>query len=104
MEAAPDLDAVEAAADHFAESVRADVSDEAEPPTTTPRPTEEIQIAALLGDDEDEAGTDVGQPEGRARCGSGPRASVGRAGRSPRRWRSARSPSVAPGATCRWRS
>jgi len=64
MEAAPDLEAVEAAADHFAESVRGDVSDEAELPTTTPRPTEEIQIAALLGDDEDEAGTDVGQPEG----------------------------------------
>ncbi|MEX0743407.1 MAG: phosphatidate cytidylyltransferase [Actinomycetota bacterium] len=64
MEAAPDLDAVEAAADHFAESVREDVSAEAEPPATTGRPTEEIQIAALLGDDEDETGTDVGQPEG----------------------------------------
>ncbi|MEX2407345.1 MAG: phosphatidate cytidylyltransferase [Actinomycetota bacterium] len=64
MEPAPDLDAVEAAADHFAESVREDVSAEAEPPTTTGRPTEEIQISALLGDDEDEAGTDVGQPEG----------------------------------------
>ncbi|MGH2671665.1 MAG: phosphatidate cytidylyltransferase [Actinomycetota bacterium] len=63
MEAAPDLEAVEAAADHFAESVRGDVSAEAEPPPTTPRPTEEIQIAALLGDDEDET-SDAGQPEG----------------------------------------
>jgi phosphatidate cytidylyltransferase len=64
MEAAPDLEAVEAAADHFAESVRGDVGAEAEPSPTTPRPTEEIQIAALLGDDEDETGADVAQPEG----------------------------------------
>jgi phosphatidate cytidylyltransferase len=64
MEAAPDLEAVEAAADHFAESVRGDVSAEAEPSPTTPRPTEEIQIAALLGDDEDETGADTVQPEG----------------------------------------
>lgn len=63
-EAAPDLEAVEAAADHFAESVRDDVSIEAAGAPATPRPTEEIQIAALLGDDEDEAGTDVEQPEG----------------------------------------
>jgi phosphatidate cytidylyltransferase len=64
MEQAPDLEAVEAAADHFAESVRDDVSVEAEPSPTTPRPTEEIQIAALLGDDEDETDADSRQPEG----------------------------------------
>lgn len=64
MEAAPDLEAVEAAADHFAESVRGDVGAEAEPSPTTPRPTEEIQIAALLGDDEEETGAEAGQPEG----------------------------------------
>jgi len=64
MEAAPDLEAVEAAADHFAESVRGDVSDEAELATSTPRPTEEIQIAALLGDDEEETDTGTGPQEG----------------------------------------
>lgn len=64
MEPAPDLDAVEAAAEHFAESVRGEASAEAEPPTTTGRPTEEIQIAALLGDDEDETDSEPGHPEG----------------------------------------
>jgi phosphatidate cytidylyltransferase len=64
MEAAPDLDAVEAAADHFAASVRGDVSVEPEQPTAPGRPTEEIQISALLGDEEDDADTAMGQPEG----------------------------------------
>jgi phosphatidate cytidylyltransferase len=47
---APDLDAVEAAADRFAESVRDEVNVDAPPGGET----EEIQIAALLGDEEDE--------------------------------------------------
>jgi phosphatidate cytidylyltransferase len=64
MEPAPDLDAVEAAADHFAESVRDEVSVEAEPPPAPGGPTEEIQIAALLGEDEDETDTATGHPEG----------------------------------------
>jgi phosphatidate cytidylyltransferase len=64
MEPAPDLDAVEAAADHFAESVRGEVTVEPESPPAAGRPTEEIQIAALLGDDEEESDTAVGQPEG----------------------------------------
>jgi hypothetical protein len=49
-EGAPDLEAVEAAADRFAESVRDEVTVEAPPGGAT----EEIQIAALLGDEEDE--------------------------------------------------
>jgi phosphatidate cytidylyltransferase len=64
MEPAPDLDAVEAAADHFAESVRGEVSAEPDQPTTPGRPTEEIQISGLLGDDENEPDTATGQPEG----------------------------------------
>ncbi len=50
-EPAPDLEAVEAAADHFAESVRDEVQVE---PETTESVTEEVQIAALLGADEEE--------------------------------------------------
>lgn len=42
----PDLEAVEAAAEHFAESVRQEVRIEPE----EPQPTEEVQIAALLGE------------------------------------------------------
>jgi phosphatidate cytidylyltransferase len=53
-EEAPDLEAVEAAADHFAESVRDEVDVEDE--TIPPDPTEEVAIAALLGD-EDEGGS-----------------------------------------------
>jgi phosphatidate cytidylyltransferase len=50
----PDLDAVEAAADHFAESVRDEVQlDPNAPAPVAPMPTEEVEIAALLGDDED---------------------------------------------------
>ncbi|HZD19015.1 MAG TPA: phosphatidate cytidylyltransferase [Actinomycetota bacterium] len=43
----PDLEAVEAAAEHFAESVREEVTLEPEAPAAT----EEVQIAALLGDE-----------------------------------------------------
>jgi phosphatidate cytidylyltransferase len=51
----PDLDAVEAAADHFAESVRDEVQLEPEAPApVAPMPTEEVEIAALLGDDVDD--------------------------------------------------
>jgi phosphatidate cytidylyltransferase len=52
-EEAPDLEAVEAAADHFAESVRDEV--QVEPPAAGPEPTEEVAIAALLGEDEGES-------------------------------------------------
>jgi phosphatidate cytidylyltransferase len=51
-EEAPDIEAVEAAADHFAESVRDEV--QVEPPAGGPEPTEEVEISALLGEDEDE--------------------------------------------------
>jgi phosphatidate cytidylyltransferase len=51
-EEAPDLDAVEAAADHFAESVREEVQVEGEP--AAPEPTQEVAIAALLGDEDEE--------------------------------------------------
>ena len=50
VEDAPDLEAVEAAADHFAESVRDEVRIEPEPPAA--EPTEEVAIAALLGEEE----------------------------------------------------
>jgi phosphatidate cytidylyltransferase len=58
-EAAPDLEAVEAAADHFAESVREEVRVE---PDTTESVTEEVQIAALLGA-EDEEPAEGGEPD-----------------------------------------
>jgi phosphatidate cytidylyltransferase len=51
-EEAPDIEAVEAAADHFAESVRDEVQVEGE--TAAPEPTQEVAIAALLGEDEEE--------------------------------------------------
>jgi phosphatidate cytidylyltransferase len=60
-EAAPDLDAVEAAADRFAESVREEVR--VEPERAAGGVTEEIQIAALLGDEEDDV-TVAAHPEG----------------------------------------
>jgi phosphatidate cytidylyltransferase len=50
-EPAPDLEAVEAAADHFAESVRDEVQVEPDEGTVGSI-TEEVQIAALLGADE----------------------------------------------------
>lgn len=57
-EEAPNLEAVEAAADHFAESVRDEVQIEEEPRVSPP--TEEIAIAALLG----EEGAELAEPEG----------------------------------------
>jgi phosphatidate cytidylyltransferase len=51
-EEAPDIQAVEAAADHFAESVRDEVTIEPEP--AVPEATEEVAIAALLGDEDAE--------------------------------------------------
>jgi phosphatidate cytidylyltransferase len=60
-EPAPDLDAVEAAADHFAESVREEVRIEPEAEPIQPV-TEEVQIAALLGAGEEDA-PEAGEPE-----------------------------------------
>jgi phosphatidate cytidylyltransferase len=54
----PDIEAVEAAADHFAESVRDEVAVEPEP--EGPHPTEEVAIAELLGDEDAAA---EGEPE-----------------------------------------
>jgi phosphatidate cytidylyltransferase len=47
LEDAPDIEAVEAAADHFAESVR----DEVQVEPAAPQPTEEVAIAQLLGEE-----------------------------------------------------
>jgi phosphatidate cytidylyltransferase len=63
-EPAPDLGAVEAAADHFAESVR----EETEGPE--PGVTEEVQIAALLGEDADESGRPQPEPQRPLRVGA----------------------------------
>lgn len=52
-EPAPDLEAVEAAADHFAESVREEVRLEPDGGTVE-SVTEEVQIAALLGTEDDD--------------------------------------------------
>ena len=66
VEEAPDIEAVEAAAEHFAESVRDEVqlepSGEAGPaePRTVLQPTEEVAIATLLADGD----TDAVEPEG----------------------------------------
>ncbi len=49
VEEAPDIEAVEAAADHFAESVRDEV--QVEPEAPVPQPTEEVAIAQLLGEE-----------------------------------------------------
>ena len=49
VEEAPDIEAVEAAADHFAESVRDEV--QVEPEAPAPQPTEEVAIAQLLGEE-----------------------------------------------------
>jgi phosphatidate cytidylyltransferase len=49
VEEAPDIEAVEAAADHFAESVRDEV--QVEPEAPVPHPTEEVAIAQLLGEE-----------------------------------------------------
>jgi phosphatidate cytidylyltransferase len=55
-EEAPDIEAVEAAADHFAESVRDEV--QVEPPSDRPEPTEGVAIAAMLGEEEEEEPAD----------------------------------------------
>ncbi|HJS27911.1 MAG TPA: phosphatidate cytidylyltransferase [Actinomycetota bacterium] len=55
-EEAPDLEAVEAAADHLAESVRDEVQVES---PALPEPTEEVAIAALLEDDEEASAEDA---------------------------------------------
>ncbi|MGZ8604501.1 MAG: phosphatidate cytidylyltransferase [Actinomycetota bacterium] len=60
-EPAPDLEAVEAAADHFAESVREERA-AAPDAGSTGTVTEEVQIAALLGNDDDDLPED-GEPE-----------------------------------------
>jgi phosphatidate cytidylyltransferase len=49
VEEAPDIEAVEAAADHFAESVRDEV--QVEPEAQAPQQTEEVAIAQLLGEE-----------------------------------------------------
>jgi CDP-diglyceride synthetase len=56
----PDIEAVEAAADHFAESVRDEVEVEVEVEPQAPQPTEEVAIAELLGDEDAVA---EGEPE-----------------------------------------
>jgi phosphatidate cytidylyltransferase len=58
IEEAPDIEAVEAAAEHFADSMRVEAGTEAEPRVSPP--TEEIAIAELLG--EEGAGA-LGEPE-----------------------------------------
>ena len=67
LEEAPDLEAVEAAADHFAESVRDEVRIEQEP-RVSPR-TEEIAIAELLGE---EGAEELAEPEGARTVRVGP--------------------------------
>ena len=66
FEEAPDLEAVEAAAEHFAPSVREET--EAEQPPVSP-PTEEIAIAELLGD---EGAEELAEPEGARTVRVGP--------------------------------
>jgi phosphatidate cytidylyltransferase len=66
FEEAPDLEAVEAAAEHFAPSVREET--EAEQPRVSP-PTEEIAIAELLGE---EGAEELGEPEGARTVRVGP--------------------------------
>lgn len=51
VDEAPDLEAVEAAADHFAESVRDQVRIDTETAVAEPEPTEEVAIRALLGEE-----------------------------------------------------
>jgi phosphatidate cytidylyltransferase len=60
-EPAPDLEAVEAAADHFAESVRDEVRVEPEG-ASSETTTEEVRIAELLGAEDEEP--ESGEPEG----------------------------------------
>ena len=64
-EDAPDIEAVEAAADHFAESVRDEV--QVEPEAPAPQPTEEVAIAQLLGE---EGGADEAETSRPVRVGA----------------------------------
>jgi phosphatidate cytidylyltransferase len=66
-EEAPDIQAVEAAADHFAESVRDEVH--VEPESVGPQPTEEVAIAQLLGEEGDE-GSETAEPARTVRVGA----------------------------------
>jgi phosphatidate cytidylyltransferase len=66
-EEAPNIQAVEAAADHFAESVRDEVH--VEPETVGPQPTEEVAIAQLLGEEGDE-GSEAAEPARTVRVGA----------------------------------
>lgn len=63
LEDAPDIEAVEAAADHFAESVR----DEVQVEPAAPQPTEEVAIAQLLGE---EGAADEAEPSRTVRVGA----------------------------------
>jgi phosphatidate cytidylyltransferase len=65
LEDAPDIEAVEAAADHFAESVRDEV--QVEPGAPAPQPTEEVAIAQLLGE---EGGADEAETSRPVRVGA----------------------------------
>jgi phosphatidate cytidylyltransferase len=65
LEDAPDIEAVEAAADHFAESVRDEV--QVEPEAPAPQPTEEVAIAQLLGE---EGGADEAETSRPVRVGA----------------------------------
>ena len=66
-EEAPNIQAVEAAADHFAESVRDEVH--VEPESVGPQPTEEVAIAQLLGEEGDE-GSEAAEPARTVRVGA----------------------------------
>ena len=66
-EEAPNIQAVEAAADHFAESVRDEVH--VEPESVGPQPTEEVAIAQLLGEEGDE-GSETAEPARTVRVGA----------------------------------
>jgi phosphatidate cytidylyltransferase len=65
LEDAPDIEAVEAAADHFAESVRDEV--QVEPAAPVSHPTEEVAIAQLLGE---EGGADEAETSRTVRVGA----------------------------------
>lgn len=65
-EPAPNLGAVEAAADQIAESVREEVGNE----PSDPGVTEEVQIASLLGEDADDSGLSEPEPQRPLRVGA----------------------------------
>src|SRR4029453_9273484 len=64
-EDAPDIEAVEAAGDHFAQPVR--VEGQVEPAAPAPQPTEEVAIAQLLGE---EGGADEAETSRPVRVGA----------------------------------